>query len=220
MPVTDSVGKIACCLLPAVVALVLWVETAAAQSQKGLLAEVTVTPAPAQVRINDMVNLKLSFVVAAGEKEQVAVQEIRTLSCAQNALPNYPVISERIRSRGSYTTGFSQKIPPVAAAGTYRYEVQLCAAKIAGSRLPIRAQPVTPAMAEALGLAEATGAIVSEVKAGAAERAAVKVGDVIVKIDGQTVRSTSDLPALIARTPATKTVRIKVLSVAGRWTSL
>jgi hypothetical protein len=212
---SDCARKIACCFLSALIVLLFRAETVGAQSGKGLLHDVTAMPEPARVRLNDTVSLKVSFTVAAGEKEQVAVQEIRTLSFADTTLPNYPVRSEKIRSSGRYTTGFSQRIPSVAGPGSYRYEAEICGAKIEGGRFSARVQPVTPSMAAALGLAEPAGALVSQLTPGAAERAGARVGDVIVEFDGQTVRNAPDMPAMVAQTPANKTVRVKILRNGG-----
>jgi S1-C subfamily serine protease len=62
-------------------------------------------------------------------------------------------------------------------------------------------QPVTPDMAESLGLKEARGVIVSSVTAGsAAEHAGVKAGDVLKSFNGQAV---SDMNALRNRVAET-----------------
>jgi S1-C subfamily serine protease len=52
---------------------------------------------------------------------------------------------------------------------------------------------------------------VSQLNPGAAERAGVRVGDVIVAFDGQTVTKAPDMPARVAQTPANKTVPVKIL---------
>jgi serine protease Do len=48
-------------------------------------------------------------------------------------------------------------------------------------------------------------------KEGPAERAGLKVGDVIVDFDGQEIKDSSDLPAIVARTRPGKQVNVKVL---------
>jgi serine protease Do len=56
------------------------------------------------------------------------------------------------------------------------------------------------------------GALVANVsKDGPAEKAGVKVGDVIVEFDGQPVKDSGDLPIIVARTAVDKKVRMKVL---------
>ena len=78
--------------------------------------------------------------------------------------------------------------------------------------LGVMIQKVTPDIAESLGLAEATGALVADVaKDGPAEAAGIKQGDVIVEYDGKKVNESSDLPLLVARTPIGKSVKVKVI---------
>jgi serine protease Do len=48
-------------------------------------------------------------------------------------------------------------------------------------------------------------------KDGPAERAGVKVGDVIVEFDGKEIKESNDLPIIVARTAVDKKVRLKVL---------
>jgi serine protease Do len=56
------------------------------------------------------------------------------------------------------------------------------------------------------------GALVANVsKDGPAEKAGVKVGDVIVEFDGKEIRDSADLPIIVARTPVDRKVRMKVL---------
>jgi serine protease Do len=63
-----------------------------------------------------------------------------------------------------------------------------------------------------MGLDRSRGALVSEVaKNGPAERAGIKVGDLIVEYDGKEIKESSDLPILVARTAPQKQVRVKVL---------
>src|SRR5437764_13429870 len=56
------------------------------------------------------------------------------------------------------------------------------------------------------------GALVANVsKDGPADKAGVKVGDVIVEFDGKEVKDSGDLPIVVARTRVDKKVRMKVL---------
>jgi serine protease Do len=56
------------------------------------------------------------------------------------------------------------------------------------------------------------GALVANVsKDGPADKAGVKVGDVIVEFDGKEVKDSGDLPIIVARTPVDKKVQMKVL---------
>ena len=56
------------------------------------------------------------------------------------------------------------------------------------------------------------GALVANVsKDGPAEKAGVKVGDVITEFDGKEIKDSGDLPIVVARTPVDRRVRMKVL---------
>jgi serine protease Do len=84
--------------------------------------------------------------------------------------------------------------------------------KVVRGYLGVLIQKVTPEIAESLGLEKAHGALVANVsKDGPAEKAGVKVGDVIVEFDGKEVKDSSELPILVARTQVDKKVRMKVL---------
>ena len=78
--------------------------------------------------------------------------------------------------------------------------------------LGVTIQPVTPDIAKTLGLSEAKGALVAEVLADSpAQKAGMKQGDVIVEFDGKSVKSSSELPRIVAATPVGKTVTVKLL---------
>ncbi|HWP56303.1 MAG TPA: DegQ family serine endoprotease [Candidatus Acidoferrales bacterium] len=84
--------------------------------------------------------------------------------------------------------------------------------KVTRGWLGVVIQRVTPEIAESLGLDSARGALVASVaKDGPAERAGVKVGDVIVEFDGKEIKDSNDLPILVARTPVDHRARLKVL---------
>ena len=84
--------------------------------------------------------------------------------------------------------------------------------KVVRGYLGVLIQKVTPEIAESLGMEKSQGALVANVsKDGPAEKAGVKVGDVIVEFDGKEVRDSGDLPIIVARTAVDKKVRMKVL---------
>jgi len=61
-------------------------------------------------------------------------------------------------------------------------------------QLGVSLYPVTPDIAHSLGLAGAVGALVSQVLAGSpADKAGMRVGDVVTSVNGQPVRSNSEL---------------------------
>ena len=84
--------------------------------------------------------------------------------------------------------------------------------KVTRGYLGVLIQKVTPEIAESLGLDKSNGALVANIsKDGPAEKAGVKVGDVIVEFDGKEVKDSGDLPIIVARTSVDKKVRMKVL---------
>ncbi len=73
--------------------------------------------------------------------------------------------------------------------------------RVRRAQLGVTVQQVTSDLAESLGLARVTGAIVSSVEAGsAAERAGVKRGDVIMAFNGQPVQDMNSLRNRVAET--------------------
>jgi serine protease Do len=60
-------------------------------------------------------------------------------------------------------------------------------------------QELTRELAESFGLTQATGALISSVeKGGPADKAGFEMSDVILKFDGKTVTTSTDLPRLVA----------------------
>jgi serine protease Do len=76
--------------------------------------------------------------------------------------------------------------------------------------LGVRIQDVTEDMADAMGLPEAKGALVSDVPEGPAMDAGMKAGDVIVNFDGVDVQDTRGLVRQVGSTQVGKTVRVTV----------
>ncbi len=70
--------------------------------------------------------------------------------------------------------------------------------KVTRGRLGVQISEVTRDVAESLGLGKARGAEVSMVEAGGpAEKGGIKVGDIILKFNGQAIETTRDLPRLV-----------------------
>ena len=84
--------------------------------------------------------------------------------------------------------------------------------KVTRGFLGVLIQKVTPEIAESLGMDKGNGALVANVtKDGPADKAGVKVGDVIIEFDGKEVKDSSDLPIIVARTSVDRRARMKVL---------
>jgi serine protease DegQ len=71
---------------------------------------------------------------------------------------------------------------------------------------------ISPELAESLGLKGTRGAIVGAIERGSpAERSGLKLGDVIVTVDGRTVPDVTSALNAIAEVPPGRTVAVKVL---------
>jgi len=82
--------------------------------------------------------------------------------------------------------------------------------------LGVRIQTVTDELAESLGLEKAHGALVANVtEGGPAEKAAIKVGDVILSFDGKPIEEMRNLPRIVAETMVGKAADVEVWR-AGR----
>jgi serine protease Do len=83
--------------------------------------------------------------------------------------------------------------------------------KVTRGWLGVSVQELTPDLATPLGMDKSGGALVSTVAEGSpAEKAGIKVGDVIIEYDRTPIQHSSQLPILVARTDVGKTVRLKV----------
>lgn len=83
-------------------------------------------------------------------------------------------------------------------------------------RIGIGIQDVTPDLAEALGLGDLRGPVIANVESGSpAERAGLRVGDVVTAVDGRAVLGSADLRNRIGLTPAGSDVRLTVARSDG-----
>jgi serine protease Do len=85
--------------------------------------------------------------------------------------------------------------------------------------LGVRIQDVTPDVAEAMGLAEAAGALVTDVPEGPAQDAGLVAGDVITRFDGQPVSDAGDLTRRVADAPIGEAVPV-IIQREGRTETL
>jgi serine protease Do len=74
-----------------------------------------------------------------------------------------------------------------------------------------RIQPVTDALAEAVGLDKSRGAMIATIdQASPAAQAKLEPGDVILTYDGKPIDRSRQLPLLVASTPPEKTVKLSI----------
>jgi serine protease Do len=85
--------------------------------------------------------------------------------------------------------------------------------------LGVRIQDVTPDVAEAMGLADAAGALITDVPDGPAKEAGMLAGDVITQFDGQPVADSRGLTRRVADAPVGSAVPVIVLR-EGQTTTL
>ncbi len=114
-------------------------------------------------------------------------------------------INSQIYSRTGGFMGISFAIPIDEAN---RVVEQLKAnGRVVRGRIGVGIAEVTKDVAEPLGLARATGALVRSVEAnGPAEKAGIEVGDIITRFDGKPIEKSSDLPRIVGGTkPGSKT---------------
>lgn len=78
--------------------------------------------------------------------------------------------------------------------------------------LGVSVQPVTAELAKSFGMKNEQGALIAEViKDSPAEKAGLKVGDIILEFDGTVIKDMHELPRLAAVTPVGKKAVVKVL---------
>ena len=77
--------------------------------------------------------------------------------------------------------------------------------------LGVRIQDVTPDVAEAMGLKDPKGALVTDVPAGPAKDGGMMAGDVILSFDGVAISDTRDLVRRVADAPVGRATRVEVL---------
>lgn len=78
--------------------------------------------------------------------------------------------------------------------------------------LGVLIQDINGELAESFGMDRPAGALVAKVLSESpAERAGLRVGDVVVAFNGQTIKRSSDLPPVVGRTPANGQVPVKIV---------
>ncbi|MEM7641240.1 MAG: PDZ domain-containing protein, partial [Pseudomonadota bacterium] len=76
--------------------------------------------------------------------------------------------------------------------------------------LGVRIQDVDPELAEALGLDEARGALVTDVPDGPAKEAGIEARDVILSFDGTEIEDTRQLVRTVGNSPVDEAVRVQI----------
>jgi serine protease Do len=119
-------------------------------------------------------------------------------------------VNTAIYSPSGGSVGIAFSIP----ASTVKSVVQQLKDKGSVSRgwIGVQIQPVTPEIADSLGLKKAEGALVAEPQAnGPAAKAGVESGDVITKVNGETVKDARELARTIGGIAPGTAVKLDVL---------
>ena len=120
------------------------------------------------------------------------------------------------RSGGSLGIGFAI---PVSTASQVMQQI-VASGSVTRGYIGVEPQDVTPELAEAFGLPRKDGAIIAGVmRGGPAEKAGVKVGDILVAVDGQPVADTTGMLNLIAQLRPGTNARLRFVR-EGRETEL
>ena len=118
-------------------------------------------------------------------------------------------INSQIYSRSGGFMGISFAIPINVAMNVA--DQLKATGKVERGQLGVVIQEVSYDLAKTFGLDKATGALVAKVLAGSpAERGGLKVGDIIRSVNGNEVRSSSDLPMTISSLKPNQTVKLSV----------
>jgi serine protease Do len=106
-------------------------------------------------------------------------------------------INSQIYSQTGGYMGLSFAIPIDVANGVRDQLVKT--GKVSRGRIGVNIQPVDAAMAEGFGLDRPRGALIGAVVPGSpAEKAGLKNGDIITKVDGRLIELDSEVPSLIS----------------------
>ena len=118
-------------------------------------------------------------------------------------------INSQIYSRSGGSMGLSFAIPIDVAVDISN---QLKAGgKISRGWLGVSIQEITKELADSFGMKNSNGALVAGVeKNGPADKGDVQAGDVILKLDGKTINTSSDLPRAVGSVKPGKSVSVEV----------
>jgi serine protease Do len=118
-------------------------------------------------------------------------------------------INSQIYSRNGGYMGLSFAIPIDVASNVQQQLVST--GKVTRSRIGVSIQDVNAQLAESFGLDRPRGALVGMVEDdGPGEKAGIKAGDVILKVDGTEVETSSQLPSIIAAKKPGSSVNLEV----------
>lgn len=118
-------------------------------------------------------------------------------------------INSQIYSRTGGFMGLSFAIPIDVAT---EISNQLIAnGKVSRGKIGVMIQEVTKELAESFGVSKPSGALVAAVqKNGPAEKAGIEARDIILKFDGKSINTSSDLPRVVGATKPGSKVSVQL----------
>ncbi|HEY4366561.1 MAG TPA: DegQ family serine endoprotease [Steroidobacteraceae bacterium] len=118
-------------------------------------------------------------------------------------------INSQIYSRTGGYMGLSFAVP-IDVANNVREQL-VANGKVTRSRIGVSIQDVDAQLADSFGLDRPRGALVGMVESdGPGEKAGIKAGDVILKVNGKDIETSAQVPGLIADTKPGSAVKIQV----------
>ncbi|MCG9065442.1 DegQ family serine endoprotease [Laribacter hongkongensis] len=118
-------------------------------------------------------------------------------------------INSQIYSRSGGFMGISFAIPIDVAMQVADQLKQN--GRVSRGRLGVQIQDLTKDLAASFGLKSPSGALVNSVEAGGpADKAGIRAGDIVLAVNGQAIKETSDLPRLIGAVKPGQATRIEI----------
>ncbi|MBP8812381.1 MAG: DegQ family serine endoprotease [Laribacter sp.] len=118
-------------------------------------------------------------------------------------------INSQIYSRSGGFMGISFAIPIDVAMQVADQLKQN--GRVSRGRLGVQIQDLTKDLAASFGLKSPSGALVNSVEAGGpADKAGIRAGDIVLAVNGQPIKETSDLPRLIGAVKPGQATRIEI----------
>jgi serine protease Do len=118
-------------------------------------------------------------------------------------------INSQIYSRTGGYMGLSFAVP-IDVANNVREQL-VANGKVTRSRIGVSIQDVDAQLADSFGLDRPRGALVGMVESdGPGEKAGIKAGDVILKVNGKSIENSAQVPGMVAATAPGSAVKIEV----------
>ncbi len=116
------------------------------------------------------------------------------------------------RSGGSLGIGFAI---PVSLARNVLEQI-VATGEVTRGWVGVEIQEITPELAESFGLNEPSGALIAGVLRGSpAERAGIRPGDVLIGVDGRSVRDTKGMLEMVAALPPGNVAQFRIRRASG-----